>query len=157
MAETTDNFAFDQEVGLFLSTCRTACLATASSSGEPHAANIQYAQDDAMRLHWVSSEETDHSRDLAANPQAAITIYGHDDQAMNIHGLQMRGRVERIDDETQWNAVWELYTAKFAVVAAMPQFREIVEQQKFYRFTPNWVRWIDNRRGFGWKVEKTIP
>lgn len=151
-----DHFTFDQEIGLFLATCRTACLATTSESIEPCAANVQYVQDDAMRLHWVSSEDSDHSRNLAAKPLAAVTIYGHDDRAMNIHGLQMRGTVERIDDESQWNMVWELYTAKFAFVAAMPQFREMVEKQKFYRFTPVWLRWIDNRRGFGWKVEKTI-
>jgi uncharacterized protein YhbP (UPF0306 family) len=156
MPEESDTFAFDKEVGLFLATCRTASVATVGEAGEPHAANVQYAQDEAMRLIWVSSGDSQHSRDLCAKPRAAVTVYGHDDQASNIHGVQMRGTVETIGDESQWNAVWEAYTAKFAFVAAMPQLREIVEQQAFYRFSPTWLRWIDNRRGFGWKREKQI-
>ena len=156
MTAEAGTFSFDEEVPLFLATCRTASLATVGDSGQPHTANIQYAQDAAMRLHWVSSSDAQHSRDLASNPQAAVTVYGHDDQAMRIHGVQMRGTVQTIGDPGLWNEVWELYTAKFAFVAAMPQLRQIVEQQTFYRFTPTWARWIDNRRGFGWNMEKTL-
>ena len=119
---------------------------------------MQYAQDNDLTLYWVSSPNSQHSQDLAAHPGAAITVYAHDDQAEHIHGLQLRGTVTEIDDsdDAEWNRVWELYTAKFAFIASNPQLKSAVEQQSFYAFTPDWLRWIDNREHFGYKVEKSL-
>ena len=150
------DFVFDEEVGVFLATCRTLSVATVDERGEPYAANVQYAVDDRMRLVWVSSPHAAHSSHVERGGPVAATVYGHDDRAQNIHGLQIRGTAERIADAGEWNAAWELYTTRFAFVAALPQFRELVEQQAFYRLTPTWLRWIDNRRGFGWKVEREM-
>ena len=85
-----------------------------------------------------------------------MTVYAHDDRPQCIHGVQMRGRVARVTDAESWNRAWELYTAKFPFVAAHPEFKEMIERQAFYRFVPGWIRWIDNRKGFGWKVEQKI-
>lgn len=155
---TTDDFSFNQEIDLFLATCRTASLATVGADGRPHAANVQYAHDAAWRLHWVSSPESEHSQHLAANPHAAVTIYAHHDTPELIHGLQLHGQVDRVvaHGQAEWNEVWETYTAKFAFVNSVPQMRAAAERQKFYRFRPTWLRWIDNRKGFGWKVEKDL-
>ncbi|MEM1212452.1 MAG: pyridoxamine 5'-phosphate oxidase family protein [Planctomycetota bacterium] len=156
-------FVFDQEVGVFLATCRTAALGTCGEDGEggvPHVANVQYAaapDSGGFGLLWVSKPEALHSAQLTANPRVALAVYAHIDDAANIHGVQMRGTAEVIPaGGAAWHAAWEAYTAKFSFVASGPQYREAVEAQAFYRFTPEWVRWIDNRRGFGWKVEKTL-
>jgi len=109
------DFAFDQKVSLFLATCRTMSLSTCDRSMQPHAANVQYVHDDAWKLYWVSKPDAEHSRQLAENPRVAVTIYGHDDRAEHIHGLQLRGAVEAVGDadKAEWNRVWELYTGKF--------------------------------------------
>lgn len=150
------DFVFDEEVGVFLATCRTLSLATVDEAGHPHAANVQYAVDDRMRLVWVSSPHSEHSRHLERDPRVAGTIYGHDDRAQNIHGLQFRGVAQRLTQPADCNAAWELYTSRFAFVAALPQFRELLQKQAFFRLTVGWMRYIDNRRGFGWKVERHI-
>jgi len=150
------DFVFDEEVGVFLATCRTLSLATVDEHGRPHAANVQYAVDPRMRLVWVSSPKSEHSRHLERDPHVAGTIYGHDDRAQNIHGLQFHGTAERLTDPADCNAAWELYTGRFAFVAALPQFQELLQKQAFYRLTLDWLRWIDNRRGFGWKVERNL-
>lgn len=149
-------FSFDQEVGLFLATCRTLSLSTCDASLRPHAANVQYVSDETWSLYWVSKDESLHSRQVAENPHAAGTIYGHDDKAEKIHGLQLRGTVEAITDKGEWNRVWELYTGKFTFIRSMPAMQKAVVEQTFYRFTPTWLRWIDNRRAFGFKVEKEL-
>ena len=150
-------FVFEREVGLFLATSRTATVGTVSGDGVPHAANVQYVSDEAFRLLWVSSPSSRHSRDLAANPRVAVTVYGHDDRASNIHGVQMHGAAEGIEGGgDEWHAAFEAYTAKFTFAASVPQFRSAIEKQAFYRFTPAWVRWLDNRRGFGWTGEKAL-
>ena len=162
----TDDLTFNQQIELFLATCRTASLATVGSApgpgnqgtAQPHAANIQYAHDGDWCLHWISSPDSDHSRHLAANPRAAVTVYAHQDVPELIHGLQLHGTVDLAiaHGQAEWNRVWELYTGKFEFVKSVPQLRSAAEKQSFYRFRPTWLRWIDNRKGFGWKVEKSI-
>ncbi|MEM1107200.1 MAG: pyridoxamine 5'-phosphate oxidase family protein [Planctomycetota bacterium] len=158
----TADFAFDQETELFLATCRTASLATVDSApgsiGQPHACNIQYAHADGFCLHWVSSPNAAHSQHLAANPRAAVTVYAHQDVPELIHGLQFHGEVDLVIEhgQAEWHRVWDLYTSKYEFVNSMPQLRAAAEKQNFYRFRPTWLRWIDNRKGFGWKVEKNL-
>lgn len=149
-------FAFDQEVSLFLATCRTASVATCHAALGPHAANVQYVSDEAFGLIWVSSPDSRHSRDFELDPRAAVTIYGHDDRAENIHGLQIHGVVNPIEEPDVWHRTWERYTDKFSFIRESPALSEAVRKQRFYRLTPTWLRWIDNRRGFGWKIEKTL-
>jgi len=144
----------------FLDAARTGSLATADQAGKPHGANVQMvrAAGASLDLFWVSSPDSQHSKHLARQPAAALTVYAHDDTAANIHGLQMHGRAAAVPEEEAWDVCWDLYTRKYPVVTTMPQVREMVEagRQQFYRFSPSWLRWIDNRRGFGWKVESRV-
>jgi uncharacterized protein YhbP (UPF0306 family) len=154
----TTSLDLEQEIAVFLATCRTASLATVDPDGRPHAANVQYVSDDGWNLYWVSSPGSDHSRHLAERDRAAVTVYAHDDRPERIHGVQMHGHVDQVIAHGQdaWNRVWERYVAKFQFIQSMPQLRDAAERQKFYRFAPTWLRWIDNRKGFGWKVEKDL-
>ena len=143
-----------REAAALLAECRTASLATVDEQDRPHAANIQYVHDDRLRLYFVSSEDAAHSRHIETNPTVALTVYHHDDQdPANIHGLQLHGRAQPITDQAERRRVLALYTARFPFITTDPALRAAVEMQTFYRFTPTWVRLIDNRRGFGWKVE----
>ena len=146
--------SIDQQIAAFLAACRTASLATVDVDGLPCNANIQFVADDAWRLYWVSAEASLHSRNVGAKPQAAIAIYAHQDEPEQIHGLQMRGRAEVLDGGKVADA-FKLYASKYPFVTG-PPYDQAMKMQLFYRFTPSWLRWIDNRRGFGWKVEKTL-
>ncbi len=140
------------EITAFLADCRTASLATVDALGTPHAANVQYASNEAHQLIWVSSESTAHSVNLAANPKAAVTVYAHDDRPENIHGLQLQGTAMPAPDREQALAT---YTQRYPFVAE-PPYVHALAKQTLYIFTPTWLRWIDNRRGFGWKVEMAL-
>jgi uncharacterized protein YhbP (UPF0306 family) len=154
---TAPNLSFDQEIAVFLATSRTAGLATTDSEGCPHACNVQFVSDEAMRLYWVSSPSSAHSVNLTIRPECAITIYAHDDRAEVIHGMQLHGTVESVEPgEPIWNDIFDRYTEKFAFVRSNPQLKAAVENQSFYCFTPSWLRWIDNRVRFGFKVEKSF-
>lgn len=146
--------SIDEQITAFLAFCRTASLATVDEAGQPYSANLQYANDDDWRLIWISSESSKHSLNLRAAPQAAVTIYSHQDSQEDIHGLQIRGRVEMLESDDR-DQTLDLYIEKYPFFAE-PPFRGALGQQRLYRFTPSWLRWIDNRRGFGWKVEKTL-
>ncbi len=149
---------FDQQIEVFLATCRTATLATVDDEGRPHAANVQVVHDAGWGLSWISSPRSAHSRYLAARPAAAVTLYSHLDEPELIHGLQLHGQVRpAVDlDDSDWPQLWARYTAKYPFVASAPRMRAAAEGQRFYTFVPSWLRWIDNRRGFGFKIEKTL-
>ena len=144
-----------REVDAFLGRHRTASLATADDDGQPHAANVQFVHDEAWRLIWVSSPQSRHSRQLASRPAAAVTIYAPTDDPAQVHGVQMHGHVAAgvAIDRPGWDTLWDRYRAKFSFVQTSEALRAAVERQQFYVFTPTWLRWIDNRRRFGWKVE----
>ena len=149
-----NDLSLEQQIAAFLAVCRTASLATVDQDGGPYAANVQYASDSAWRLYWVSSPNSAHSLHLSAKSDAAVTIYAHRDTPERIHGLQMRGFAQVLGGDDADRAL-SLYAEKYPFVAD-PPFNEAVRSQRFYRFTPNWLRWIDNRQGFGWKRELTL-
>jgi uncharacterized protein YhbP (UPF0306 family) len=145
------DFSIEQEVRVFLAVCRTATLATVDDEGLPHAANVQYACDDAWSLVWISSEKSAHSQHLVHRLRAAVTVYAHQDSPAEIRGVQMHGIVT-IERDEQRDVALHLYRSKFPFVIEEP-YRTAMSKQTLYRFTPSWLRYIDNRRGFGWKVE----
>lgn len=144
----------EQQVATFLAVCRTCSLATVDERGHPHAANVQYASDPGWRLYWVSKPDAAHSRHLGAKPQAAVTIYAHQDAPELIHGLQFHGTAAPVSPEDAAGALL-LYQSKYPFTAD-PPYRDAIDKQQLYCFTPTWMRWIDNREGFGFKVEKDL-
>lgn len=145
--------SIEQEIRLFLAVSRTASLATVDvATGQPHAANVQFVADEAWRLHWISSEKSLHSQQLVQQPRVAFTVYAHQDDPEQIRGLQMHGIAAAVTGEDRQHTL-RLYANKYPFVESEP-FRSAVLKQSLYRITPTWLRWIDNRRGFGWKIER---
>jgi uncharacterized protein len=146
------------EAAILLAQSRTATLATVDAQAHPHAANIQFAHDDHLRLYFVSNHDAAHSQHIALNPSVALTIYHHNDQnPANIHGLQLHGQAKALTNDTQRNHALTLYTARFPFITSDPTLLAAVHQQTFYSITPTWLRLIDNRKGFGWKMEIDMP
>lgn len=153
--DTMSDLSIDQQIETFLATCKTASLATVDTHGMPCAANVQYAHGKGWRLYWVSSISSMHSVNIEKHgADAAITIYAHQDSPEQIHGLQLRG-VAKLLDGGEIDHAYQLYAAKYPFVTG-PPYDKAMKLQQFYCFTPSWMRWIDNRNGFGWKVEKSL-
>jgi uncharacterized protein YhbP (UPF0306 family) len=70
-----------------------------------------------------------------------------------IAGMQMEGPVSAIPAGPKRGAAWETYKAKFPFVVDV---EDAVSRSHFYRFTPRWVRLIDNRVRFGYREEFTV-
>lgn len=71
-------------------------LGTADEAGHPWVTPVWFASDDYTRFHWVSSPEARHSRNLAARPEVAITIF---DSTVPVGGAQavyMAGTAEEL-------------------------------------------------------------
>jgi flavin prenyltransferase len=128
-------------------------LATQGADGQPHAAAVYFAADSARRnLYFFSDAASQHSQDMAASPRAAATIDPPASTWTEIRGLQLRGELSAVPAGEAWEQAWQIYQAKFPFVKDL---REIVARNTLYTFRPDWVRRIDNRRGFGYKEEWT--
>jgi uncharacterized protein len=131
----------------------TLTLATTTASGLPQAAPLFFAAADDGSLIFISGAESRHSVNIAANNKAAVTIHGDTWDWNEIVGMQMEGSVGAIPAGPERDAAWETYKAKFPFVV---NFENDVARSHFYRFTPRWVRLIDNRVRFGYKEEFTV-
>jgi 4-hydroxy-3-polyprenylbenzoate decarboxylase len=127
-------------------------LATSGPEGAPYAATVYFAATLEHTLYFFSAEDSQHAMNLAANPRAAITIYPLVEGWQEIRGLQLRGSVQCVPPGEEWDRAWALYLAKFPFVAEM---KEIVAKNTLHAFRPEWMRFTDNRRGFGYKEEWT--
>ena len=134
-------------------------LATTGLTGQPHAAPVYFAAhptrtgDEAipsLSFFFFSDPQSQHGKDLAQDRRAAAAIYPECQDWQEIRGLQMRGQVLELKDESQWERAWKIYQQKFPFVAGM---KEIVARNRLYAFIPDWLRLVDNRRGFGFKQE----
>jgi len=144
------------EVTAFLGTWRTMSLATVDAQGHAHAANIQFVPDDALNLYFVSGLASAHSQHIVLDPIVAATIYAHTDEHTQIHGVQLHGRCAQVSDEAEKAKAWDLYVDRFDFIQGNAMFEKHLRSEPFFKVTPTWLRWIDNRRSFGFKMEITL-
>lgn len=142
-------------------------LATAGGgepSGRPWAATVFYASDERLALYFVTDLRTRHGRDLAANARVAGTVGPHVTRWDQVFGLQMEGTAQVLDGSSR-KAALQVYLRKFPDVRRMFEApagdseRMIAARLRdtpLWRFQPEWLRLIDNSRGFGWKQELTL-
>jgi uncharacterized protein YhbP (UPF0306 family) len=136
----------------FLAGRSTLTLATVNAHGRPESAPLFFADDDDSLI-WISGQKSRHSRNIAATGKAAVTVHNETWDWNEIAGLQMEGEVNLIPLGPARERAWELYKAKFPFVV---EFEAEVMRSEFYRFTPAWIRLIDNSVSFGYKEEITL-
>jgi uncharacterized protein YhbP (UPF0306 family) len=132
-----------------LAEARIMTLATLDPDGAPRATPLYFVPDRTGRLLYLSDPEAQHSRNLHSHPQAAIAIYPYEADWRALRGLQMKGTVLQLDDASARNAL-SLYRRRFPFI---DQLAAAMQSSVVFRFTPTWVRLIDNRREFGFQQE----
>lgn len=127
----------------------TVSLATRGRDGVPHATPLYYVFH-GLRLYWLSSSSSEHSDNLRPDEEIAACVYRPGDQWKQICGVQMRGMAQPVGDRVLRKQVTDAYMERFALPGV---FRLAIAQHTLYEFTPSWIRYIDNRRHFGYKFE----
>jgi flavin prenyltransferase len=131
-------------------------LATVGTDGAPHAASVYFSAGAGAAgqkpLYFFSSPASQHGQDLAANPAAALTLSPLVEGWRDIYGVQMRGEAHPVLAGPEWEHAFQLYLARFPFAASLKQE---LARNTLYVFTPQWLRLVDNSRGFGFKEEWT--
>ena len=145
------NFAPElrQAISALLDETTTLTLATLDPGGGPRATPLYFVYDHELRLTFLSEASTQHCLNLAADPRAAVAVYPEESDWRRLRGLQMRGRVAALVNHDREQAL-ATYRSRFPFVEALS---EVVDSSQPYRFAPDWIRYLDNRRGFGFKQE----
>ncbi len=138
----------------YLAAHHVMTLATHGADG-PWAAAVFYAWSDGGLI-FLSAPTTRHARNLEQDARCAATI--HDDTAdwKAVKGIQLEGRVERLDGEAAASAR-RAYAEKFPLVSPLakipPAIVEALAKICWYRLVPQRLYFIDNALGFGHREE----
>jgi uncharacterized protein YhbP (UPF0306 family) len=93
-----------------------------------------------------------HSLNLKRTPRAAATVYRSAKSWKEICGVQLRGAVSRVTEPERRATLVEAYCERFTLGRV---FRLALHTSDLYSLRPEFFRYIDNARGFGYKFELT--
>jgi uncharacterized protein YhbP (UPF0306 family) len=130
----------------------TLSLATTGEGGQACVAPLFYIVDEELSLYWLSSRSSLHSLNLARTPYAAATVYRNVKNWKEIRGVQLRGTVSKVTDPDRRGALIETYCKRFNLGRVL---RPALRLCTLYCLQPDFFRYIDNARGFGFKFELT--
>lgn len=104
----TDTSSSRENIVHFLKNNPVGVLATATTSGKPHAATVYITFDQDLNIYFVTRKGTRKSQNLHTNNQAAIAIYNAASQTT----LQVEGAAIEVADpqKVQWvfNDIWHI-------------------------------------------------
>jgi uncharacterized protein YhbP (UPF0306 family) len=131
----------------------TLCaIATVTPQGRAHVNTAYFAWDESFEIVWLSAPEARHSRNLAANPTAAVSIFdpmqtwGKPDRGIQLFGSArvMSGRAQR--------AAEQVYSSRFREYT-----REDFPGYELYRLKTRRLKLFDERvLGTGVFVEAAV-
>jgi general stress protein 26 len=136
-----------EEALSFLIGHSTGVLATVGKDSQPRARLVYYAADDAFRVHFITLANTRKAEDIAENPRAAFVVAETDAPRT----IQLEGAVEDLTDTATIDPVLAdlVNTLMSNTRFGAPLTRFDTAKLKFYRVTPDWVRWGDFTFGRG--------
>jgi uncharacterized protein YhbP (UPF0306 family) len=114
-------------------------LATVAPGGRAHINHMYFAWSDSFEVFWISDPESLHSRYLAKNRSAAITVYdsgqtwGRPDRGIQLFGTgrEVEGRQAREAER--------VYAKRFRSYGGLD------DSLRLYRFRPRTVKLFDER------------
>ena len=127
---------------------RIMTLATLRPDGWPQATTVGYANE-GLTLYFLCGLDSQKARNLARDSRVSLTIDDDTPQVMEITGLSMAARAERVTDTEQGAKVLGMLMLKYSeqksVPGPMPSARDVA----IFRVTPKVISVLDYTKGFG--------
>ncbi len=142
-----------QKVALLLKSESTLALATIDEKGNARSTPLFFLVNDRLELFWFSSPRSGHSRDLAVNPKASVSVYKPATKWHEIEGVQMCGQAGPVKDRELRRSIIATYCRRFRLGTL---FNPVIGSSTLYCFCPDWIRYISNSKRFGYKFEISL-
>jgi uncharacterized protein YhbP (UPF0306 family) len=142
-----------RNIARFLKIQTTLALATAGADGTPRSTPLFYVAPAGLELFWLSAASSEHSRSLERDSKAAVSVYRHAEDWKKIRGVQMRGVVSAVLDQERRDAILAAYRKRFRLSRTL---EPAIAGSTLYCFRPDWVRYLDNSKRFGYRFESAI-
>jgi uncharacterized protein YhbP (UPF0306 family) len=114
-------------------------LATTSPGGKPHINHMYFAWAGRFDIFWISYADSIHSRNLARNPSAAVTVYSSNQTwGRPDRGIQLFGSAKEVTGRAAGDAA-AAYAARFKA------FDPDADDLPLYRFRPRTIKMFDER------------
>jgi uncharacterized protein YhbP (UPF0306 family) len=115
-------------------------IATVSPGGGAYVNTAYFAASSELELVWLSDPEARHSRNIRAEPTAAIAVYDSGQTwGAPDRGIQLFGSAREVEGSAI-AVCEELYETRF------PPYREVdLRAYRFYRFRPRRLKLFDER------------
>jgi nitroimidazol reductase NimA-like FMN-containing flavoprotein (pyridoxamine 5'-phosphate oxidase superfamily) len=127
---------------------RIMTLATVRPDGWPQATTVGYVSD-GLTLYFLCGLDSQKAANLARDERVSLTIDHDTDQMMEITGLSMAARAERVTDRDEAAKVLSLLPLKYPEQTELPVAMPTPEDVAIFRVTPTVISVLDYSRGFG--------
>jgi general stress protein 26 len=123
----------------FLTANQIGVLATADSSGQPHAATIYFVIDPDLNVYFITKEKTIKYKNLVQNNKAALAVYEPSSQST----VQIIGNTYEVTDNSRIDDVFRrllTITANTSESAVPPVSKLNAGEYKCFCIKPSMVR-----------------
>jgi uncharacterized protein YhbP (UPF0306 family) len=139
MATETAAPSVPQNVLDFLAEHKKLTLATASTTGVPHAAAFMFVNDGALIYFWTRPETTT-AKQIEQNPVVSFSVDDYVEDWTQLRGLQGAGECRVLLNAQEITNVVRLFADKYPAVQAGSATTNI----SFFRVTPTQLQFMDN-------------
>lgn len=143
------NEAMRQKILAILDQHRIMTIATLRPDGWPQATTVGYASD-GLTLYFLCGPDSQKASNLARDDRVSLTIDHDTPEVMEITGLSMAARAQRVVDPAEAEKVLHLLMQKYPqprepLPIPMPTPAEVA----IFRVTPVVISVLDYTKGFG--------
>jgi nitroimidazol reductase NimA-like FMN-containing flavoprotein (pyridoxamine 5'-phosphate oxidase superfamily) len=134
-------------------------IATVDEAGHPWAAPVYFTPNGHTAFYWVSSPDSQHSENIARNPEVSIVIYDSSVAIGQAEAVYVRGQATQVPDDELPKAA-ELYASRY------PELRKFSPEElhepaalRLYRATAtkHWVLVRGSDPDYGTGVDTRLP
>ena len=135
----------------FIEMHNTMTLATIGKDGPAAAAVLYVPIKEGKSLIFVSSEKSEHIKNSKNNNSCAVTIQEDGLKWNMIRGLQIKGKIFLANEK-----YWKDYFEKYDYIKSDSKLSKALKKVKLYELKIDWIRMIDNSKGFGNREETEL-
>ena len=128
---------------------RIMTIATLRPDGWPQATTVGYASKD-LTIYFLCGKDSQKAANLARDDRVSVTIDHDTSQVMEITGLSMAARAQRVTDPQEGEAVIGMLMRKYPQQETpMPMALPRPQDVAIFRLVPDVISVLDYTRGFG--------